>query len=230
MILNIKKLFGFENQKKYSHPKKQTLDQKEDHWLEKAYVHGIQMNHPSYQPDEEYIMNNRGSYELRFSKAPHYLIMREALRRYIRGYNSHSNNYIKLAVRSFERMQDELLDDNSKELGETFHARSSSNSEYMNFTGKKSFGELNQHGEYWSPTFRRYYPYEEFTVIGRIDRLYTEWGQGTYKKGKEYGDVAAWRVLCKENGTAEAMILRHKLPVDKFMGKLTEGFISRKKK
>ena len=211
-------------------------------WENKCAEYGIEIKHPDwFETDEKYILDIDGAKELRFAepdkdnKAPHYLVMREAMRRHYRGKSTPWNNYIKLLVRSFERMTDELLDENSKELGDTYNARPNSNSSrYMEFDGKKQFGETNSKGWFWSPTFRRYYPHEQFILIGRIDRLYTEWGQGSYKRGmdlkeKGLGDPATIRKEWKESGYAAEMILKYKLPVDKFMGKLIDGYIPRKK-
>lgn len=207
-------------------------------WSDKIDEYGLPRAHPSYNEDEEYVMRFRGARGLRFAssdiedKAPHYLVMREAMRRYLKGMSTRHNNYPKLVVRAFERMQDELLDENSKELGDTFRARPGSDgSGYMQFEGKRQFGEMNERGEFWSPGFRKWYPHEEFIVIGRIDRLYTEWGQGTYKMGKKQGvDIGALRRKLKADGTAQALIEKHNLPVDKFLNKLISSFKPRKTK
>ena len=206
-------------------------------WEKEIEKYGIPMVHPTYNQDEVFVLAFKNAKELRFAEldkggdTPRYLILREAIRRDMKGKTSGYNNYKKLIVRVFERMQDELLDENSKELGDTYFSRRTSNGDYMNFEGKKAFGTINKRGEYWSPTFRAWYPHEEFIVIGRIDRLYTEWGQGTYRDGKKAGiDVGELRRQRKADGTAEALIKKHGLPVEKFLSKLTDSFKSRGKK
>lgn len=201
-------------------------------WTLKITEYGIPMKHPKYNDDETYIMDALGARGLRFSegdkggKAPHYLVMREAMRRLLRGKGSQKNNYSKLVVRAFERMKDELLDENSKELGGTYRARPEW--VYPTSLGKKKFGTENAIGEFWSPCFRKWYPHEEFIVIGRIDRLLSEWYNTTYRDGKNLNlDIGELRRERKANGTAEAMILSYQLPVEQFMSKLVGVYNAR---
>ena len=241
MIESILNKLGYEKKKEKQVSPWVRFKEGQKHWLDKIEEYVISLDHPDYDSEEEYVMqfSTTGAKGIRFAEpdkdnaAPRYLLKREAIRMYGKGRSNPYNNYAKLIVRIHERLQEELLDENAKELGDTYSGRAVSNSDYNNFSGKKQFGELDHQGWMWSPTFRKYYPQEEFEVIGKIDRLYMEWGQSSYKRGielknKGLGDPGTIRKEWKESGYAEEMIKRYNLPVDKFMNKLTDGYSSRK--
>ena len=192
-------------------------------WLEEAQTYGLLLEHPSYDESEEYIMKFRNASGLRHAEsdkrglAPRSLLRKEAIRRYTKGYNTQQNNYIKLAVRGYERDQKALLE--SGALISTYEAKGSH--ERLVDNGKKEFGFVNEQGLYWSPAFRRYYSHEDFMVVGPLDRLLTEWGQGTWKEGQNYaGGIAAYRRKCLDDGTALALVNKYKLPVDQILPRL----------
>ena len=196
-------------------------------WLDKAKDYGIELVHPNYQDDEVDVMGEQGAKGLRYSTKPNYLVMREAIRRHVKGKGSPSNNYIKLAVRTFERMKEAMVD-TSGELLSTYFERPTA--QQPGDIVRKRFGESDGKGNFWSPHYRLWFPFEEFNAIKDIDRLHTRWGGRTNRHGYDTGrDVGEIRREWVANGKAAEMIKEHNLPVDKFLPKLNTNFKSRKR-
>lgn len=91
-------------------------------WEDKITEYEIPCVTPDFTLDEKYIHRMKGAEELRKAepdknnKASHELVMKESMWRYLNGRNTRRDNYAKLIVRSYERLQNSLQPNNSEIL------------------------------------------------------------------------------------------------------------------
>ena len=155
-------------------------------WEDKIKQYGIPVVHPTYTAEEEYVMKFKGAGELRKAEpdlrneAPHYLILRESMRRYVRDGFTRHNNYAKLIVRAFERLHESLLDSNL-ELADTFNSRPDA---FIPEGGTKIKAGTEINGLYYVPYFRVWRPWEIYAILWPIGKLKYVWNGDTRARGK----------------------------------------------
>ena len=160
-------------------------------WANKIKEYGIPQIHPSFSDDEEYIMSMQGAVTLRMAepdkrnKAPHHLVLREAMRRYTFGMESRKNNYPKLIVRSFERLHENILNE-KLELAEGFTSKPDAHGSHGG-AGRKAGTEEN--GLFWVPYFRQWRVWEEYMILQPIGALKAEWNGLTRERGKQLAET-----------------------------------------
>ena len=204
-------------------------------WEAELLRYGLDWEHPEYLEDEEYIMGYRGAGELRMAEpdkegsAPRYLILREAIRREVRGLTKSPNNYAKLAVRVYERMQEDILSKNAINLTSEYHPR-------VNDGDGTGDGDGIERKEYTIEELiaaKGPFSPEEERILRRIWALKKEWIRTTYREGRRLmslgaGDPGTVRKKWLSDGTAAKMIIKHMLPIDFFERELLSEYTSRK--
>ena len=172
--------------------KGKTTEQIFEFWENKINEYGIPKVHPTYTDNEEYIMGIQGAEGLRMAEpdelntAPCHLVLRESMRRYTFGMETRKNNYPKLIVRSFERLHENILDDNL-ELAESFTSKPGTGG---NGGGPSIPAGFEKDGKYWIPYFRQWRVWEEYMILQPIGALKQEWNGSTRKRGEQIASTS----------------------------------------
>ena len=207
-------------------------------WEEELNNYGLYWEHPTYSEEEEYVMklSKGGARSLRMAEpdkddtAPRYLLLREAIRLHVKGLTQYPNNYAKLAVRIYERMQEDVITKGGIDL-------------ISGYTPQTNVGERDGEGNdddddrtNWEKFRDAKGPFspEEERIAKRIYELRIEWRRKTYREGRRLqkegkGDPGTVRQQWLADGTAVKMIISHSLPVEFFKEKLISGYTSKGK-
>ena len=197
-------------------------------WEEELIKYGLDWAHPEFTEEEKFIMDLAGAGQLRRAEpdkrneAPRYLVLREAIRRHVKGYTKHPNNYAKLAVRAYERIQDDIMDKSGIGLLGTYSPQvNEGDGEPVEGDGRTDWQRFLDSKGPFSP--------EELIIIKRIYALRKEWVRTSYREGRHLmnlgtGDPGTVRKKWLRDGTAAKMIIKHQLPVEFFKNYLLSDY------